>query len=813
MVAPVTANRGGSLPHPRTLLIGREAERAAAGVFLLDDAVPLLTLTGPGGVGKTRLALAIAHDVAEQFADGVAWVDLAALRDPALVPAALANVFDLTPAMHQPIAEALVRFLRPQQTLLLLDNCEHLLTGVAAVVAVLLGACPALQVLATSRAPLRLRGEQEFSVNPLPLPPVAAQSLESLAQNEAVRLFNERARAVRREFMLSEKNAASIAAICQRLDGLPLAIELAAARSTILSPAALLAQMTDRLHLLEGGPRDLPPRQQTMRDAIAWSYDLLDAEVQSLFRCLAIFSGGFDLDAVVAVSGIALHDAQDGLRVLVDHSLVQRDAAIGSPSDADGLRFRLLETIRQFGLERLAAHQEEQGAHAAHAAYFLELATQGERQLFGGPEYPRWLTILANDHDNLRAAFDWLEAQCEADRLIRLAGAIWEFWTERGHLVEGQQRLRRALAMGERSPDLLRMAALHGLAMMEYGLGNLPEAERILAETLVVDRRLGDKGGMAYSHRMLGLIAQARGELDQAAALLETSLTLYQEVEQRGGCLWCHWRQWCSGTAVSMLLGEVAAVARLRGEEDRASVLRRDSLRIARRVGDPLGVSWALRHEGRADLQRGDFAQAEAHFAESLAISRQLALPRDMAATLVLLGEAARGNAAAGDGAALTRAVASYTEALSIYRERRDAGRTIPTLLALAVCARQQNDHASAATLAAEALRHARELGDDVRITEARKALDESAQALGARGRVNLAGPAGLVDVSAVAPLTRREREILTLLCQRLTNPEIAEQLFISPITARNHVANLLSKLGAANRREAAAIAVRQRLV
>ena len=443
-------------PLPRTGLIGRETERASARARLIDDAVPLLTLVGPGGVGKTRLALAIAADVAERFSDGVVWVDLAPLADSTLVPAAVARALAVIPTPGALVAEELARHLRPRQSLLLLDNCEHVLADAAALASSLLAACPALQVLATSRAPLRVQGEVELPTDPLPLPAEnGLADADALLSSDAVRLFVERARAVDPACQPAPNHCLTWPRLCRRLDGLPLAIELAAGRTRILPPSLLRARLERRLPVLTGGRRDAPARQQTVRNSIGWSYELLDPDEQTLFRRLCVFAGSFALEAAQAVSnGSPRNDVVPVLERLVEQNLVRRMEARGEP------RFTMLETILEFGLEQLAGSGQEDDARDRHAAFFLALVERLDANVFEHlPEAAPVLARLQAEHPNLRAALARFEATGAVEPFVRLAGTLHAFWINQGLFQEGQRWLEQAIALGASASLPARVSA------------------------------------------------------------------------------------------------------------------------------------------------------------------------------------------------------------------------------------------------------------------------------------------------------------------------------------------------------------------
>lgn len=752
--------------------------------YLLDEAVPLLTLTGCGGVGKTRLALAVAADLGHHFADGVIWVDLAPVIDPALVPQSVVNAVELTPPTHLAPAESLGQFLRSRQALLLLDNCEHVLASVADLVGALLARCPAIQVLATSRAPVRIRGEHQLPIAPLAVPDETTdKSLTVLASNEAVCLFLDRARALRPAFALNSGNAVPLAALCRLLDGLPLAIELAAARSNVLSPAALLAQMTDRLRLLRDGPRDLPPRQQTMSNTIAWSYDVLCPEEQGLFRRLAVFAGGWTAAAAAAVLDQDEQTLLTSLERLVDHSLIRPCEPGDAPLDEP--RFTMLETIREFAFMKLVESGEDPDLRDRHAAYYAELVERHDVALLPFlPSGARVLAWLETEHPNLRLALTRLAETGKAEPLLRLAGNLGYFWEIHGHFREGITWQERAVALGQDAPAAARAVALRGLANLLWTQDEFEQALSIARDALALAREAAEPRGIAVAAEVYALTAYRLGQLDLAATL---NAQVLDAAAKEPAAFW-------SARATNNAHVTSGWLAFKHGEldiaaEQFATAVEQDRT-LARESGNLLWASWPLLGLGAVLHAQGHLDAALACFQAALDHAWRF---REVRATVAGLDTVASVLAAAGRwqlAARLYGAAEALRERTAMPPNASQPEQAIPLTDATA--------HFWAAGRGA-ALAEV--------VTEA-LAADLSTPAL-PMARVD-AMPA---EATGASRLTRREREVLAMLCQRRTDLEIAEQLFISPKTVGTHVSNILAKLGAANRREAAAIAARSALI
>nr|MDQ2831208.1 tetratricopeptide repeat protein [Chloroflexota bacterium] len=709
-----------------------------------DGGARLMTLTGPGGVGKTRLALAVALSLRDAYPDGVVFVDLSALNDAALVAPAVAQALGLREEGALGVHELLVAHLRNKRLLLALDNVEQIIEA-ASSIADLVAACPLLAVLVTSRTALRVRAEQQFRVLPLDTPAVPSSTAAAVANYPAVRLFVARAQAVAPEFTLDADNAAAVAEVCRRLDGLPLAIELAAARVTLLPPAALLGRLERRLGLLKGGPRDSPLRQQTLRATIDWSYTLLSEWEQALVRRFSVFSGGCTLEAVEAVApaaGTADGDVWSGVELLVDHSLLQ---AVEQPDGEP--RFRMLETIREYGLEQLAASEEEEATRRAHAAYYLALAEAAKPQLFG-PEQVRWLESLERDHDNLRAALTGARERGDISQGVRLAGALWRFWYIRCHLAEGRGWLQEFTTLPARSgtAPLERADALVGLAVIAYAQTDYDQAAAAAEESVALTRALDDRPNLALSLNILGGVARYRSDFARAATLGEECVALTRSIGDR----------WF----LALSLSNLADVARFQGAYVRATALCEESLVLARALGDRWGIAQALLTLGRIARDRGESEGATALLHESLAIVRALGHTRDIALALAGLGDVAR---AQGD---VDRAVDLCEESLALLRPLGDKIRIADVLTALGHARHAQGDDACAALSHGEGLAMFHAIGDRLGVAESLEGLAAVAGRMGAarhkQGRteraVRLLGAAAALREEVGSPLTPVER-------------------------------------------------------
>ncbi|MFT4037353.1 MAG: LuxR C-terminal-related transcriptional regulator [Thermomicrobiales bacterium] len=761
------------LPAPLSLFIGRDTERDDLRRLLERDDVRLITLTGPGGVGKTRLALRVARELAPRFPDGVAFVPLAPIRDASLVSTTIAQALGVHGGEDRDPLARLQAYLRDRAMLLVLDNFEQVLDA-AVMLADLLQGCPGLTLLVTSRSPLRLSGERLFAVPPLAVPtlrqnpapgPLPADSLASLAASDAVRLFVDRAEAANADFALTPTNAAAVAAICQRADGLPLAIELAAARSALLTPAALLARLDPQLPLLSDGPRDQPARLRTMHEAIAWSHDLLSPAEQQAFRRLAVFVGGCDVPGAEALLGLTGAETLSLVQRLVDQAVIFQSTGIaGEP------RIGMLETIREFGLEQLGAHGDETAARDAHAARFLALAAEAGPQL-AGPQQVYWVSRLEADLANIRAALDWLMAQSRLADAMRLIGDIGWFWSSAPHLEEGRVRLT---------------------AMLEA-----PGADAYPAELALVLATAGD-------------VADWQGDSQLARQYFERALALYRELDNQ--------------PRVASMLRGLGGAAIDREEGDRAIALLHEGQALALSLGDEWEIAATTNLLGVAMGMRGDYLRAiELHRAAA-----------DSWITMQDLGHA--GAAFASEGVAafqandLPLAATAFQTALQFALDGQDPWYTAWCTEGAGFLLSAQGDTARAVSMIAVGVTGQQTLGVPLRphISEMEEqVLARARQKLGPRAyaaawQEGLSTPREVMvaaaqevfatTVQAVTPtpqathtLTRRELDVLRLLTQGLSDREIAETLFVSRATASKHVATILSKMAVPSRTAAAA--------
>ena len=656
-----------NLPAMLTPLIGRVSSEREILEILLQPKLRLLTLTGAPGIGKTRLALQVASDLVEHFEDGAYLVDLAPVSDPDLVIPAIVHALGLRETAGQSIEDLLLSHVRGKRLLLLLDNFEQVLDAAPAVVG-LMQASPWMKVLVTSREALHVRGERRFSVPPLELPDLNLlakpdpKAVLLLSQNPAVELFVERIQASSSDFALTGENIEDVAAICVSLDGLPLAIELAA-RAVMLSPQQIRASLDNRLKLLAHGARDLPLRQRTLRAAIDWSYDLLHADEQRIFRRMSIFVGGCTLAATEAVciyegEGDASTDTMSRIISLTDKSLLVRERS------AIELRFGMLETVREYAFEQLEVSQELEIAQRRHASYYLKLAEEAEPQLTGH-EQETWLRHLEEEHDNLRAAMRWCIDQEEAEIALRLGGALARFWYRRGHITEGRKWLDMALAIAEqklqpvnnlsiqdaRSVIEVWAKALNGAGILASIQGDYGESRLRFEAGLVLVRELGDKQSIVNTLHNLGTVAQEQGDHASARSMHEESLILRRELGDKRG--------------IAMSLNNLGILRKEQGDYAAARTLQEEGLALRRELGDNWGVAMSLNNLGVVAEEQQDYDSARSYLEQSLVLRQDLGDKVGIASCLEELGRVGT-LSAQGNIEALTRAAVLFGAAETV---------------------------------------------------------------------------------------------------------------------------------------------------
>lgn len=854
-----------NLPFQATALIGREREVAAIIQRLQLPHIHLLTLTGPGGTGKTRLALQIAAELLDVFTDGVFFVALAPIRDPLLVIPTLAQTLGIKDSGSQPLLEAVTSYIRDKQLLLVIDNFEQVLPA-APFLSTLLEAAPQIKILVTSRSVLGVYGEHDFAVPPLMLPHLHTVPVEGLTQYEAVRLFIERAQAAQADFQVTNENAPAIAEICYRLDGLPLAIELAAARVRLLPPQALLARLSQRLKVLTGGARTLPARQQTLRNTIDWSYELLDQAERMIFARLAIFVGGCTLAMAEAICNAERDlplDMLDGLQSMLDKSLIYQVSGIENEP-----RFLMLETIREYAYERLDTQGELPALQRRHAEEYFALVQQAQPQFFGANQQV-WFDRMEAELDNLRAVLAWSKSTTGDPAIgLQLAGQLWRFWIVRGHSTEGRQWLDALLPHRHSLPPAATWYALHTAGNLADDQGDHAQAQQFWEECLQICRELGNTTfvghmlnnlanaavsqgayeqavaryeealaiyhhsgniwGIGLATRNLGRAVRTLGEYTRAQQLFDESLVLMRKREdrsaiasiwedmgklayaqaeyQRANSLFEEARQLFaeigSKPGLASVLSEIGAVARQRGDYTQAEVVLQQSLNLQRETGNQEGIAHALYYRGQLFSEQGDYAAARSSLNESLQIQQRIGNPYGIAILLEAYAGLAYAEQQPGRSLTFISAATRLRQSIAVPASTHEQ----LYIDQLSQKLQASLDHPTYAALWSKGQQLA--LEDVIELLHTTTLVEQPSPQQAVQAQ-----PQPTPKQHNMLELTRRERDVLRLVAQGMTDAEVAEALVISPRTVNGHLTSIYSKLGVSSRTAATRIAIDHHLL